>query len=89
MAETLKISKGVFFRKNAEKIMCINSQDEDFVVYEFDLDHEILIDLLKEGTREEELIVALQEEFEIDQEVAKKDIGQFVKELKEVKIVES
>lgn len=87
----MKLKEGFIFRKIAgdNVIVPIGQQISQFNgLIKINDTGAFLWNLLKDGSTERELVEKLQEEYEIDKELAQKDVATFVEILKERDMIE-
>ncbi len=86
----MKIKSGLILREVADNyiVVAVGERVKDFNgLINLNSTGAFLWKLLEQGAEEEELVAKLLEEYEIDEETAKKDVSAFVAKVKEAKLV--
>ena len=86
----MKIKSGLILREVAENyiVVAVGEAVKEFNgLINLNSTGAFLWKILEKGAEEEDLVKALLEEYEIDEETAKNDVSLFVKKIKEAKLV--
>ena len=86
----MKINGGFALREVAGNILAVsvgNGKDGFNGVINLSESSAFLWKILEKGAEEDELVKALLEEYNVDEETAKKDVAEFIVKLKEAKLL--
>ena len=86
----MKIKSGLILREVAENyiVVAVGEAVKEFNgLINLNSTGAFLWKILEKGAEEEDLVKALLDEYEIDEETAKNDVSLFVKKIKEAKLV--